>query len=232
MSAPEKEKLPDFSAARLNMVDSQLRPNKVTDRRILDAMETLPRERFVPPALAGIAYKDEDLQIAPGRFLMEPMILGRLLQEAAIKATDKVLDIAPASGYSTAVIAALAKEVTGVESDPSLITQAVGNLAALEIRNAEMQLGPLKDGWTHKAPYDVILINGSVDAVPDALFAQLAEGGRLMAVIRQWGPAQAAHISEARLHEKIHGAISHRGLFDANIKPLPGFQAPAKFHFA
>ncbi len=112
MSALPKPPMSDFAIARFNMVESQLRPNKVTDRRILDAMGRLPRENFMPPLMAGIAYTDEDLQIAPG-VLMEPMILGRLLQEAGIESGERMLDIAPATGYSTAVAAALAKEVVG-----------------------------------------------------------------------------------------------------------------------
>lgn len=233
MPALEKESPPDFAAARFHMVEGQLRPNKVTDRRILDSMSALPRELFLPPLMAGIAYNDEDIQLAPGRFLMEPMVLARLVQAAAIKPEDRALDIGCATGYSTAVIAALAKSVIGIESDPNLIAQAVKTLAFLAAPNAEFQLAPLAGGWEAAKPYDVILLNGSVDVVPDALFAQLADGGRLVAVLRQFGPAQAAHRGEARLYEKIHGAISHRPLFDANIKPLPGaFAAPAQFSFA
>jgi protein-L-isoaspartate(D-aspartate) O-methyltransferase len=164
---------------------------------------------------------------------MEPMILARLLQEAKIKPGDKVLDIAPATGYSTAVLAALAKQVVAVESDPALATLAAKNLSFVGIANAEPQLAPLASGWDAAKPYDVILINGSVEIVPEALLAQLADGGRLMVVVRRFGPGQAAHTSEARLYEKIHGAISHRPLFDANIQPLSGgFKAPEKFTFA
>ncbi|MDX2028966.1 MAG: protein-L-isoaspartate O-methyltransferase [Alphaproteobacteria bacterium] len=227
----ENQNFRDFTAARFHMVEGQIRPNKVTDERILEALGRLPREIFVPSPMAGIAYSDEDLQIAPNRYLMEPMVLARLLQEAAIKPGHRVLDIGPTTGYSSAALAALAQEVVAVECDPVLMQKAVFNLETLKITNVEAQLGPLQEGWSHNGPYDIILINGSIDRLPDALAAQLAEGGRLMVVMRHYGPAQAAHTGEARLYEKIHGALSYRPLFDANIKPLPGFSSPAQFKF-
>lgn len=231
MTALEKQIPADYAAARFHMVEGQLRPNKVTDQRILDVMGTLPREFFVPSPMAGIAYQDEDIQVMSGRYLMEPMVLARLLQEASIGPEDRVLDIAPATGYSTAVIARLVKDVIGVESNASLQKQAIDNLASLKIENASIQQGNMTEGSKDQAPYNVILINGSVEVLPEKLFAQLAEGGRLVAVMRQYGPARAAHIGEARLYEKIHGAVSSRPLFDANIHPLMEFNAPAKFTF-
>jgi protein-L-isoaspartate(D-aspartate) O-methyltransferase len=231
MSAVLKTPVSDYAAARTAMVDSQLRPNNVRDRKLLDAMEGIPRELFVPSNLACIAYIDEDLKVAQGRYLMEPMILARLIQEAEVTATSRVLDVAPATGYSTAVLATLAHEVVGVESEPLLQTQANQILASLQIQNATVQVGALSEGWKAKAPYDVILINGSVDSVPETLLSQLGEGGRLVAVYRQWGPADVAHVGEARLYQKIRGTVSYRPLFDANIKPLSEFQAPAKFTF-
>ena len=214
------------------MVESQIRPNKVRGERLLDVLGALPREMFVPPPLAGIAYIDENVQVGPGRYLIEPMVLARLIEEANVKADDRVLDIAPATGYSTAVLASLAREVVAVESDPGLVTQAVGNLDRLQIRNAALQLGPLAEGWKATAPYDVILINGSVEILPDALTAQLAEGGRLMAVMRAIRARPSiAHKGEARLYEKIRGNLSHRTLFDANVKLLPGFEAKKTFSF-
>ena len=220
----------DFAAARFNMVESQIRPNKVRGRRLLDALGNLPREAFVPSISAGIAYIDENVPVGTGRYLLEPMVLARLIEEAEIKETDRVLDIAPATGYSTAVLAKLAKEVVAVESDPALVTQAVANLDRLQIKNASLQLGPLAEGWKASAPYDVILVNGSAEILPAALSPQLAEGGKLLIVMRESGPAAVAHKGEARLYEKIRGNLSHRALFDANVKLLPGFEA--KKHFA
>ncbi len=229
MNAVTQPKIPDYASARNNMVDGQLRPNKVYDERILGAMGGIAREMFVPFTMVGIAYIDEDLQVAEGRYLLEPMVLARLLQEVQIKPTDRALDIAPTTGYSTAVMAAIAKEVTALECDPSLQQQATNNLKQLKIDNAKIKLGPLNEGWKLGAPYDVILINGCADIVSDELFAQLAEGGRLVTVIRQKAPA--AQIGEARLYEKIHGNISHRALFDANVKLLPAFEAKPSFRF-
>jgi protein-L-isoaspartate(D-aspartate) O-methyltransferase len=231
MTVAVKPVPPDFALARFNMVECQLRPNKVRGERLLDAMGRVPREMFVPPPLAGIAYIDEDLQVAPGRYLVEPMVLARLIEEAGVRETDRVLDIAPATGYSTAVLAALAKNIVALESDPSLQAQATENLARLGVKNARVQLGPLFEGWQADAPYDVILVNGAIEAYPEHLVAQLTEGGRLMVVARLFGPAQAAHKGEARLYEKIRGTVSRRALFDANLEPLPGFLAATRFVF-
>lgn len=231
--APASSKLsaPDFTAARFSMVESQIRPNKVRNEKLLDVIGALPREIFVPPAMAGIAYIDEDLQVTPNRYLLEPMVLARLLEVAHIQPNERVLDIAPATGYSTAVIASLAKEVVAVESDASLKMLAVSNLGSIQIINADVQVGTLTEGYKSKAPYDVILINGGVEFVPEALTAQLAEGGRLFVIVRQYGVAHAAHTGEARVYEKIRGQISHRSLFDANVKLLPGFSVPKTFTF-
>ena len=228
---PQQSTAPDFTAARFNMVESQIRPNKVRDQRLLDALGSLPREMFVPSISAGIAYIDENVQVGPGRYLLEPMVLARLIEEAGVRETYRVLDVAPATGYSTAVLAALAKEVVAVECDPALVTQAVGNLDRLQIKSASLQLGPLAEGWKAAAPYDIILVNGSAEILPDLLASQLAEGGRLLIVMRRSGPAAIAHKGEARLYEKIHGNLSHRALFDANVKLLPGFEGKKVFVF-
>jgi len=226
-----KHHAPDYAAARFHMVEGQIRPNKVVDTKLLDIISALPREIFVPPAMAGIAYIDEDLQVAPNRYLLEPMVLARLLESAAIKSTDRVLEIAPSTGYSTAVIASLAKEVVAVESDASLKMLAVSNMGSVQIINAEIKQGTMTDGYKAKAPFDVIFINGGVEFVSETLLAQLAEGGRLLTVVRQYGTAHAAHIGEARVYEKIRGHVSHRVLFDANVKLLPGFSVSRTFTF-
>jgi len=231
MSIATQKATPDLTAARRAMIESQLRPNMVRDERILTAMETLPREIFVPSMMAGIAYIDEDLQVAPNRYLLEPMVLARLLEEAKIKPTDRVLDIAVATGYSSAVLSVMAKEVVAVESDVALHGMLAINIGKLGAQNIAAQSSNLAEGCPSKAPYDVIIINGGVEVLPPELLVQLSEGGRLLAVVRQYGPAHAAHTGEARLYEKVGGVVSHRALFDANVKPLPGFQAPAQFKF-
>jgi len=231
MTAATQSSAPDFDKARFNMVESQIRANKVRDPRLLDAFGGLPREMFVPQALAGIAYIDEDIEVARGRYLLEPMVLARLLQEADVKPGDRVLDVAPATGYSTVILSALAQNITAIESDPALAQQASENLKRLDVTNARVEQGPLTDGCKPRGPYDVILVNGGVEVVPPALTAQLAEGGRLLVVVREFGPARVAHKGEARLYEKIRGAVSHRALFDANVKLLPGFEARLSFAF-
>jgi protein-L-isoaspartate(D-aspartate) O-methyltransferase len=231
MSAFAAKKIPNFAAARLNMIEGQLRPNGVRDEKILSLLETLPRELFVPERLAGVAYMDESLPVAPGRFLLPPMVLARLLQAAAIGRDDKALDIAPATGYSTAALAKLAAQVVAVESDADLQRWTAGVLAALEIANVEVRLAPMQQGWKTQAPYDVIFINGAVDSVPDNLLLQLKDGGRLVTVVRHYGAAHAAHTGEARLYERSGETVTYRALFDANVALLPGFAADAVFEF-
>jgi protein-L-isoaspartate(D-aspartate) O-methyltransferase len=218
--------MPDYAVARRNMVASQLRTNRVTDPSVIAAMEELPRERFVPIDLAGVAYVDEDLPLGHGRYLVEPMILARMLQEAEIRPTDVVLDIGCGTGYSTAVAARLADTVFGLESDASLARRATETLAQLEIDNAVVVEGPLAGGYPAHAPYDVILLEGSVPEVPAAVAGQLAEGGRLVAVVSETGRTGRAVLAARRA-----GVVSQRDLFDAATPALPGFRARTGFRF-
>ena len=162
----------DFEQQRLTMVESQLRPNEVTDRRLLAAMRTLPRERFVPARLSLLAYMDESVEVfpaidgAPARFLLSPMVLGRLVQLAAVEPDDHVLDLGCATGYSTAVLARLGRNVVGLEPEPELAEAATSNLRALAIDNANIVQGAMAEGHAKQAPYDVILLNGSVQGSP------------------------------------------------------------------
>jgi protein-L-isoaspartate(D-aspartate) O-methyltransferase len=215
----------DFSQARQNMIEGQLRPNRVTDPVLLAAIAELPREQFLPAPLRGIAYVDDDIPLGEGRFLIEPLVLCRLVQIAGVRPCDKVLDVACATGYSTALLARLAKEVIAVESDSGLAQQAAGHLQALGIANAKVVIGNLAEGHAAAAPYDVILIGGAVQQVPAALQAQLAEGGRLLTVFAN-GTA-----GTARLLQKVAGAVSSRPLFDAGTPLLPGFEQRAQFVF-
>lgn len=215
--------------ARFHMIEAQLRANKVKDTALLAAMGEIPREMFVPPKLAGVAYLDEDLEIAPGRYLLEPMVLGRLLQEAQIGSKDNVLDLAAATGYSTAVLAKMAREVTAIEPDQGLADQAAHNFQKLGLTNARVVQMPLRVGCAAHAPYDLILINGSVDHVPEQLLNELAENGRLATVLC---PTHAVEpVGEAVLFIKQNNMISKKSLFNANIKPLLEFAAKPKFTF-
>ncbi len=216
----------DFAQARSNMIDSQLRTNKVTDTGVLDAFAAVPRERFLPEARAGVAYIDEDLEVAPGRYLMEPMVLARLLQAARIEATDMVLDVGCTTGYSSAVLARLADTVVALESDPALCERANQTLQDLGIDNAVVVTADLTAGYEKQAPYDVILLGGAVAELPEAILSQLAEGGRLVSVM-----ASQAHLGQAVLVRRNAGQASRRVLFDAAVRELPGFAAAPGFVF-
>jgi protein-L-isoaspartate(D-aspartate) O-methyltransferase len=216
----------DFDRLRQSMVDSQIRPNDVTDPRILAAMLEVPRERFVPPQRAGLAYLDDDIVVreagedSPARYLVEPMILARLVQALNLTAQDHVLDVGCTTGYSTAILSHLAGAVCGLESDSELAAAAQRN-----VPNARIVTGPLTGGAALAGPFDAILINGSVEVVPESLLSQLKEGGRLVAVVRKGPPGRAT------VYARNNGAVSARPLFDAAVPPLPGFEAPQGFVF-
>lgn len=216
----------DFSTARLNMVESQIRTNKVTDPRILEALETIPREAYVPEERRGICYVDEDLAIGGGRYLMEPMVLARLLQEARIGSQDVVLDVGCTTGYSCAVLARLAATVVGVECDAALAEEANRILSAQGIDNAVVIQDPLGDGYPKQAPYNVIVLEGAVVKVPETIRNQLADGGRLVAVIRE-----GEGMGRATLMQRSGEVVSSRILFDAATPYLPGFEREERFVF-
>jgi protein-L-isoaspartate(D-aspartate) O-methyltransferase len=215
----------DFAKARRAMVDSQLRPTDVIDRQLLTAMLDVPRERFVPAELAGVAYLDRDLPVDAKRALLKPMVLARMIQAAEVASHDRVLDVACGSGYSSAVLARLAASVTALEDDADRARRCGENLAQLTgpgSGNVAGACGPLEAGWPAGAPYDVILVNGACETEPQGLLRQLNEGGRLVAIIG------TAPVGKATLFRKDHGEIGSRPLFDAMAPALPAFaQAPA-----
>ncbi len=222
----EQENTLQYETARHAMVVSQLRPNRVTDEAVVEALDSIPREIFVPAALRGVAYMDEDIPLGNGRYLMEPLTFARLLQEAQISAADTVLDIGCATGYSSAVLGRLAGSVIGLEEDKELAEKATANLARIGCDNVAIVEGRLEAGLPRQAPFDVILLEGEVEEVPRALLDQLADGGRLLAVIEQ-----AGKLGEAVLYLNTAGVISHRALFEAAIQPLPGFRRKREFLF-
>lgn len=219
-------------AARLNMVEGQLRTNKVTDEAVLDGFLTTPRERFVPSQLRGIAYVDDDIPLGNGRVLIEPLVLARLLQLARIGKNDKVLEIGCATGYATAILAKIAANVVAIESDASLAAAARANLQALGLGNVQLQQAPLEAGWRGGAPYNVILVNGGVAEIPAAVSDQLAEGGRLVTVSegRTNGPSEA-RCGTAVLMTRAEGKLSSVPVFDATVEILPGFARRPAFVF-
>ena len=218
--------MPNYATARLNMVENQIRPNRVTDERLLVAIAEVPRERFVPKRLQGNAYVDQDLALGDGRYLMEPVVFARLLQAAAIGPGDVVLDIGCGTGYSAAVLGKLAGTVVALESDAALAEQAIEALTELDVDNAAVVEGPLDEGYPRQAPYDVIVLGGSVDAVPDAIADQLVEGGRLVAVVNV-----APTVGNIEVIHRLRGGLSRRQLFDAAVPILPGFAAEHSFVF-
>ena len=231
MIAVPQASLPDFALARFHMVEGQLRPNNVTDSRVLEAMGAVPREAFVPQTLTDVAYLDESLPLIAGRALVAPLVLARLIQAAEVKAGDRVLDLAPATGYSTVVLAALADGVVGVEPNALLEKDAAAHVAQLAHGKAEILAGAPVEGCGSHAPFDVIFVNGGVEFLPELLFAQLAEGGRLVAVMRSYDPDRSVHTGQARLYRKTKGEIAWTVLFDANVPPAPGFASPRGFVF-
>jgi len=223
-----------FQARRTAMVESQLRPNEVTDVSLLAAMRTLPRERFVPESYQGLAYMDEGIEVlaaredACARSLLSPMVQARLIQLAEVEPHDTVLDVGCATGYSTAILAQLGVRVIGLEPEPELAKAAAANLAALGLTNATIVAGDLFAGYAKAGPYDVIVMEGSVPDVPDNLLAQLKEGGCLT-VVRTRAPNMRQ--GKAYLFVRVDGEAAGVAHFDAGASPLPGFAPAPAFTF-
>jgi len=215
----------DFDAARLNMVNGQLLTNRVTDERLVSVIGELPREAFLPEGRQALAYCDEDVAIGDGRYLMEPMVLAQLIQEARPAESDVALVIGCASGYAAAVLGRLVSTVVALESDAKLAQRASDNLASLGIDNVAVVEGALEAGYAKQGPYDVIFIDGGVAKVPDSVCDQLAEGGRLVAVER------SGAIGRGVIVGCFQGHVTRRECFDAAVPVLPGFEAPAEFAF-
>jgi protein-L-isoaspartate(D-aspartate) O-methyltransferase len=207
----------DFAAARHNMVESQVRPNGITDHRIIDAMAQVKREDFVPEGGKAIAYLDEDVELKNGRYLIEPMAFARMIHLALIKPTDRVLVVGAGTGYGARVISLLAKSVVALESDPELAGLARGFLAG--DAGVEVVEGSLAEGYPAGAPYDVIIVEGRIAAVPQGLFDQLANEGRIVAAVGN------TDVSKMQIATLADGHRSSRAAFDVSIAALPGFAA-------
>jgi protein-L-isoaspartate(D-aspartate) O-methyltransferase len=217
--------MPDYGHQRQTMVASQVLAGGATDQRLLDAMADVPRERFVPADKRAIAYADAPLQLVSRRWLLAPGTFARLVQLARITPEDRVLDVGCTTGYSTAVLARLARLVIGIEEDADLVRVASEALHGMDVSGAEIVQGRLAEGHRARAPYDVILLEGAMERDPDRLLAQLAEGGRLVGILQR--EAQG----HAMIYFKEGGKTGRRMAFDASANVLAGFREPAGFVF-
>lgn len=215
----------DFAQARDIMVESQVRPSDVTDARILRAMRTLPRERFAPPQKRALAYGDLELEAAPGRRLLRPRDLAKLVQALAPQPGERALELAGATGYGAAVLAACCDEVIAHDPDADLSFAAGAALEGAGVANVQAVSTALADGWKDGAPYDVIMLNGAAEIVPQAWLDQLAPNGRMGVIVRQ-GAAGAA-----RIYTRTGEAVSFRVAFDAFPAIAPGLEKPPAFSF-
>ncbi|AMY70688.1 protein-L-isoaspartate O-methyltransferase family protein [Frigidibacter mobilis] len=208
----------DYAQRRTMMVDTQVRPNDVTKFPIIEAMLAIPRESFVPAGLREAAYMGENITIGPRRVVLEARTLAKLLDALDIQPTELVLDIGCGLGYSAAVIARLAEAVVAVEEDDSLAAEAQALLSEAGADNAAVIAGPLVAGAAKHGPYDVITIEGAVETVPEAILAQLKEGGRIGCIFMEGA------LGVARIGHKSDGAVTWRFAFNAAAPVLPGFE--------
>jgi protein-L-isoaspartate(D-aspartate) O-methyltransferase len=215
----------DYARARLNMINNQLRPSRVDDPNVLDAMAEVPRERFLPKALRGVAYADEDLPLPGGSWLIEPLVLARMIQAAEVRLTDVVLVIGCTTGYAGAVLARLAATVILLQPERTAAT-VEALLDDLRVDNVVVVVsGEPASGHPSQAPFDVILLVGSVATVPPALLEQIGEGGRIVAVIDD------GRIGKATVLTRLHGVVGQREVCDAQTPPCPGLVASPGFAF-
>jgi len=218
----------DFAQARRMMVDGQIRTNDVTELPLLAAFDEVPRELFVPQRWQPVAYLDRDVPVEDtpgGRCLLKPMVLAKLIQAATIREGERVLDVACATGYSSAILSKLTRRVVALEEDDRLAAAATRSLSAAGADNVRVVTGPLVQGWPHEAPYDVILLNGSAEVVPQALLDQLTHGGRLVAVVGR------APVGRGTVYRRTGTHVSAYPEFDAVAPLLPGFAKPPAFVF-
>ena len=215
--------MPDYAARRRIMVDTQIRPSDVTKFPIIDAMLFVPREAFVPADLREAAYVGENVDLGPGRVVLEPRTLAKMLDALNVTQDDMVLDIGAGPGYSSAVTARMAEAVVALEEDPDLAREAQAALTELGVDNVIVQTGPLTDGAAEHGPYDVIMLQGAVEDLPVTITDQLKDGGR-MAVLFQEG-----RLGVVRIGYKSDGRISWRFSFNAGAPVLPGFGRVASF---
>jgi protein-L-isoaspartate(D-aspartate) O-methyltransferase len=208
------------------MIQGQLRPNKVTDERLIDALRRIRRELFVPTPLHGLAYVDDDLPLGGGRSLMKPLVAARLLQALMPQPKDIAMVVAAGVGYEAAVLSLMVRSVVAVEADPELARLGRAALVEHQIAGVSYVEAPVSAGHRQRAPYDVILIDGAIDAIPAEISGQLADGGRLAVVLRRHGG-----VGRAALVTRTGGMLAQRFIFDAAAPVLPGFAVQPGFVF-
>lgn len=213
----------DYTAAREHMVESQIRTSDVTDYGVLNAFRTTHRELFVPKTSKALAYSDANISLENDRVLMKPRDMSKMIQAADIQPTNIVLDIACGRGYSSAILAKLAETVVALEETDEAVEKATTVLSESGADNAVVVKGNIKSGAREHGPFDVIFVNGAVAEVPSTWFDQLANNGRLVAVIKN-GP-----IGRATLFTRSGDTIGDKIIFDASVPFLPGTQKPAVF---
>lgn len=213
----------DLLAARTAMIDSQVRPNDVTDRRLIHAMSAVHRELFLPASRRASAYADMAVEAAPGRWMAAARDFSKLASIAAIRPEDRLLDIAAGTGYSTAVLVRLAASVVALEQDEAAAKTLKDGLAVAGVAGVEVVSGPLKAGFPGKAPFDVIFVNGAVEEVPAAWLSQLAEGGRLVVAVVD------GSVRRARIYTASGGKTAWRTPFDTPMPMLAGFEKASEF---
>ena len=217
----------NFEVARKAMIDSQIRPNKVIDERVVAAFAQTPREEFVPKALRDVAYVDEDLSLSGGRYIIEAMVMGRMLQALDIQPSDNVLLVGAGTGYTAALLSQLCTSVIAIDSRGAAVEKTQELLAGMEIGNVAVLKGKLPEGYPSEGPYDAIIIEGGVETMPEELLDQLTPAGRLAAIWRANDKAQG----EASLWSKAGENYVRRALFNAQVPTLAEFKAKAKFEF-
>ncbi len=216
----------NLEQARYNMIESQIRTWEVLDQTVLDTLFAVKREDYVPERYRPLAFADMEIPLGHGEAMLAPKLEGRMLQELTLKSTDRVLEVGTGSGHMTALLAALAAHVCSVELHADLSESAASNLARHDVRNLTLEVGDAGRGWSRRAPYDVIVLTGSVPLLPRDLVAQLNAGGRLLAVVGE------PPVMTARLVTRLaDGAWNEVGLFETCIAPLHNVPQPERFVF-
>jgi len=216
-----------FAKLRKAMVDSQIRPNKVIDERVIRAFSNVPRELFVSRQMQELAYIDEDIQLSGGRVIIEAMVMARMIQAMKLTPSDNVMCIGAGTGYGAAILSSLAASVIAIETRTQMVEKAQQIVAGLDIGNVAVVKSRLQDGYPSEAPYQGIIIEGGVEYVPQVLFDQLSDGGHMVSVLRP----QGLDVGEATIWHKRNGHVTPKALFTAQVPVLDEFKLKPKFMF-